>query len=71
MDILKYILFLFVLIPLGCVDITPISNIENDQKLFVFCEIEANKRTIADIYYLGNVNGNKIRQLNAGDTNSF
>lgn len=71
MGILKYIFFFFALLLIGCVDITPLTSNTSSDKMFVLCEMEAGKKIIANIYYVGDVSGKKIRQVNNQDLLSF
>ncbi len=71
MNILKYIFYLYIIVILGCVDITPLPSIDSEKTMFVLCEMEEGKMIIADIYYIGDVNGKKIRQVKGDDFESF
>lgn len=71
MNILKYIISLNIAVTLGCVDIAPLPTVDSSEKLFVVCEMEVGKRITADIYYIGDVNGKKIRQVQNSDFESF
>ena len=71
MQFLKYIFWLNIVVTLGCVDIAPLPSFNADEKMFVMCELDVGKRIVAKIYYTGDVNGKKIRHLNADDLEYF
>lgn len=62
---------LFVFLPFGCVEITPLSPFVSDHKIFVICEIESGKRIEANIYYAGDVEGKEIKRVTNQDLVSF